>query len=93
MVARSLTGLWREVIERRLKARQLNCELIFHRKGKPIGDFRKRWRRACQEAGSKGVSCMTSAAQRFGIWCAPVSIPRDRYENQRPQNTPSARAL
>ena len=35
------------VIERRLAERRLDCPFIFHRKGRPIGDFRKVWARAC----------------------------------------------
>lgn len=35
------------MLERRLAKRRLDCPFIFHRKGKPIGDFRKVWARAC----------------------------------------------
>ena len=31
--------------------RRLDCPLVFHRDGLPIGDFRKAWRRACAAAG------------------------------------------
>jgi integrase len=41
----------REVIERRLVARQLDCPYIFHRKGQQMGTFRKVWNRACRAAG------------------------------------------
>ncbi len=40
-----------KIIERRWKARRLDCPYIFHRDGKPIGDFRKRWKRACAALG------------------------------------------
>jgi integrase len=30
------------------------CRWIFHRSGRPIGDFRKAWYRACQKAGVPG---------------------------------------
>jgi integrase len=41
----------RAVIERRIKARQLDCEFIFHRAGRPVGEFRKTWKTACKAAG------------------------------------------
>jgi integrase len=49
-----LEGELRTVIERRIKARRLDSELIFHRAGRPIRDFRKRWLRACRAAGVAG---------------------------------------
>lgn len=42
------------IIERRLKARRLDCSFIFHRNGRPIGDFRKPWQRVCAELGFTG---------------------------------------
>jgi integrase len=30
------------------------CKGVFHRKGKPIGDFRKAWATACKKAGVPG---------------------------------------
>jgi integrase len=39
------------IIRRRLEARRLECPLVFHRVGQPIGDFRKVWKKACQRAG------------------------------------------
>ena len=49
-----LEGELRAIIARRLTSRRLDCRLIFHRNGKPLGDFRKRWRRACRAAGIEG---------------------------------------
>lgn len=43
-----------KIIERRWKARRLDCGLVFHQNGAPIGDFRKRWRPACAELGLSG---------------------------------------
>jgi integrase len=44
--------LVREVLGRRLAARQLDTPLVFHqRRGQPIGDWRKAWWRACRAAG------------------------------------------
>jgi integrase len=50
----ALAGEVRAIIERRVKARRLDCLLIFHRNGKPLGDFRKSWARACREVGVEG---------------------------------------
>jgi len=41
----------RAVLERRLAARALDCPLVFHVEGHPMGDWRKTWRTACQAAG------------------------------------------
>lgn len=50
----ALAGEVRGIIERRVKARRLDCPTIFHRSGKPFGDFRKVWNRACRAAGVSG---------------------------------------
>ena len=50
----ALEGPLRKIIERRLKARRLDCPVIFHRNGRPIGGFRKTWTRACRAAGLEG---------------------------------------
>jgi integrase len=49
-----LTGPLRAIIERRLRARRLDCPLIFHRAGRRVGEFRKAWRTACKKAGVSG---------------------------------------
>jgi integrase len=41
----------RAVLERRRAARALDCPLVFHVEGHPMGDWRKTWRTACQAAG------------------------------------------
>ena len=41
-------------MERRLAVRRLDCPYIFHRKGKPLGDFRKLWTKACQKVDLQG---------------------------------------
>ena len=41
----------RAVIERRLAKRRLDTPLVFHVDGRPMGDWRKRWARACLGAG------------------------------------------
>ena len=50
----ALAGEVRTIIERRLKARRLDCLLIFHRNSKPVGDFRKSWASACRLVGVEG---------------------------------------
>jgi integrase len=49
-----LSGELKAILHRRLAARRLNCPLIFHRQGTPVGDFRKVWKRACRVAGFIG---------------------------------------
>lgn len=51
----ALEGTFREIMTRRLSARRLDCPLIFHRQGKPMGDFRKAWAHACEQAGVSGL--------------------------------------
>lgn len=51
----SLEGVYREIIARRLSVRRLDCPLIFHRQGKPMGAFRKTWANACKKAGVSGL--------------------------------------
>jgi integrase len=50
-----LEGIYREMIARRLTARRLDCQLIFHRNGKPMGAFRKAWASARKKAGVSGL--------------------------------------
>ncbi|MGC4097350.1 MAG: site-specific integrase [Nitrospira sp.] len=49
-----IDGELRGIIQRRIGARRLDCPLIFHRRGKLIGDFRKVWKKACQAVGLVG---------------------------------------
>jgi integrase len=44
----------REVLQRRLAARRLDCLLVFHRDGEPVVDWRKAWEAACTAAGFPG---------------------------------------
>jgi integrase len=50
----SLSPALREIIERRQAARHDLVPLVFHRKGKPVMDFRKTWYKACKAAGCEG---------------------------------------
>ena len=49
-----ITGELAAIIERRLKARRLDCPFIFHRNGRRVGDFRKLWAKACTAIGVPG---------------------------------------
>ena len=46
----ALEDALRAIIQRRIASRRLDCPLIFHRDGRPIGDFRRVWLRVCQRA-------------------------------------------
>ena len=50
----TVDGPLRTIIERRIKARQFGCDIIFHRDGEMVGTFYKRWRQACVAAGVAG---------------------------------------
>ena len=51
----ALEGPLAEIVERRLKARRLDCPLIFHRGGAAVREFRKAWATACKKAALSGV--------------------------------------
>ncbi len=44
----------KDLIERRWLARALGSPFVFHMNGRPVGDWRKSWKRACQAAGLPG---------------------------------------
>ena len=50
----ALVGPVLDVIERRLHVRKLGIPLIFHRDGRPVRTFTKRWHKACAKAGCPG---------------------------------------
>lgn len=50
-----LHGELKEVIETQSRERRLDCPFVFHRKGKPIRDFRKSWDKALEAAGLQGM--------------------------------------
>ena len=47
----ALSAPLRDLIERRWKERVLGCPFVFHRGGRPVGDWRKTWAKACTAAG------------------------------------------
>jgi integrase len=46
-----LEGVLRDIIKRRIKARDIACPYVFHRKGKQIKSFRKAFKAAAKAAG------------------------------------------
>ncbi len=46
--------LW-EIVQERLRQRRLDIKLVFHHKGRGIGDVRKAWATACKQAGLSGL--------------------------------------
>jgi integrase len=58
-----LTGELTAIVERRWQARAIQnadgstglAEFLFHKAGRPIGDFRKAWTAACKEANTPGI--------------------------------------
>src|SRR5216683_2814928 len=50
-----LSGELLEIMERAHAKRRLDCPFVFHRKGEPIGDFRKAWSSAQKAVGLSPV--------------------------------------
>jgi integrase len=50
-----LEGVLREIIKRRIKARDLACPYVFHRKGRPIKSFRKAFKAAAKAVALDGL--------------------------------------
>jgi integrase len=53
----ALTARIEAILERRQAARIAGCDLIFHRNGKPVGDYRKCWHSACLVNGLAQWHC------------------------------------
>jgi len=70
----SLTPELEEIIERRRKARVTDCDLIFHRAGEAIVDYRKAWHSACVINGL-GASTAVTAGMQPAI-TTPFLMPR-----------------
>ena len=51
----ALVGELREIIERRLEKRLVECPYVFHRNGKPIMSFRRAFKAACKDSGLAGI--------------------------------------
>jgi integrase len=50
-----LTGRLLELFQERHKERRLDCLYVFHRRGEPIGDFKKAWKTACKDSELVGT--------------------------------------
>lgn len=50
-----LEGELLEVIQRAFRGRRLDCEYVFQRKGRKLGDFKKAWRTACLVSGHSSL--------------------------------------
>jgi integrase len=50
-----LVGELAEIIARARSSRLPHCPFVFHRRGRPIGSFRKTWMTACRRAGLPGL--------------------------------------
>ena len=46
-----LVGRAQVLVQELWRGRQLGCRLLFHVKGKPLGELKSEWRRACTAAG------------------------------------------
>jgi integrase len=58
----------KEVLQRRVAARRLDCVMVFHRDGEELVDFRKAWAGACKLAGLPGKrlhDCRRTAARNL----------------------------
>jgi len=53
-VCNGLEGPLQEIIKWHIALRFFGCDLIFHRDGKPVGEFRKLWKSACKLPGVSG---------------------------------------
>ena len=71
----------REVIERRLAARQMDCQYIFHRRGEQMGTFRKVWKRACRAAGLVKVERHPVTGQTVEVYPIPHDCRRSAVRN------------
>ncbi|MCI0404131.1 MAG: site-specific integrase [Acidobacteria bacterium] len=84
-----LEGELREVIERRLRARQVEtpggetmlAAHVFHKNGEPVGDFRKAWESACAQAGLGELACRTCGKSADGHTCKDCKAPT-RYRGR-----------
>ena len=66
----------RAVIKRRGAARRLDVRWVFRWNGRPIGDWRKRWNKACRAAGYPGKrlhDCRRTAARNL----RQAGVPED----------------
>jgi integrase len=63
-----LVGELRTLIAKRAKLKVPGCDLIFHIAGRPVGEFRGAWRRACTLAGKPKGMIHDLRRSRAKIW-------------------------
>ena len=69
----------RAVLDRRLVKRRLDCQLVFHVDGQPMGDWRKTWARACVASGLfRAVKVNQKRERRGADPCTPRLPPDGR---------------
>jgi len=86
----------RALIERRWQARRIRAkdgsvsvaDLVFHRCGRPVGDFRKAWAAACVAAGLYRVVGVNDAGTEKRI---PTRLFHDLRRSRRPEHGPRRR--
>src|SRR5205807_4722211 len=64
----SMSQPLKEVLQRRVAARRLDCLMVFHRDGDEMIDWRKAWAAACKLAGLPGKrlhDCRRTAARNL----------------------------
>lgn len=84
-----LEGELQEIIERRRTAAILEdengskrfAEFVFHRKGLPVGDFRKAWWSACVAAGLGKMTCRKCGSEGAERTCKDCRMPT-RYSGK-----------
>ena len=104
----ALEGPLAALIERRWRSRLVGSQLVFHRNGRPVGDWRKRWATACIKAGffrvepvpgkPEGRKVPHKALPRSSSYGCPESHPKwgtraNRHEHHRAQDSLGVRPI
>jgi len=76
-----VTGALRPIIERRLAAKRLDCPLIFHRHGRPVGISASAGRPPVPRSASRGSCSMTFDARHCATWSRPAWIQASRWRS------------
>jgi integrase len=60
-----LTGKLWEIVQGRARERRLECPFVFHRKGRPVKDFREAWYKACVASGLGRVEKLSNGKEKY----------------------------